>query len=91
MRRRLNTWCIYNAYPNFRSELPTSKEGENVYINVCRGTNPVFADLKPLYFYQCGHLTTLVYLSPIENEGSLYQSMYMPLRPFVTDMGPLTV
>jgi len=51
----------------------------------------VFADLKPLYFYQCGHLTTLVYATPSENEETLYQNMFMPLEPFVTASGPLAV
>jgi len=91
MRKRLNTWCFKNAYQNFRCELPTSKERENIYINVCRGTNPVFTDLKPLHLYQCGHLTTLVYSAPIKNGGTLYRSMFMPLKPFVTAPGPLTV
>ena len=73
------------------SDLPTSNERKIIYINVRRGTNPVFANLKPLYFYQCGHLTTLVYAAPNENEETLYQNMFMPLKPFVTASGPLTV
>jgi hypothetical protein len=70
---------------------PRQMKEKNIYINVCRGTNPVFADRKPLYFCQCGHLTTLVYAAPSENEETLYQNKFMPLASFVTASGPLAV
>jgi hypothetical protein len=38
-------------------------------------------------FISVEHLTTLVLSSPIENKGSLYQSTYLPLKPFVTAPG----
>jgi len=47
----------------------------------------VFADLKPLYFYQCGHLTTLVYAAPSENEETLLSKHVYASRAICNRLG----
>jgi hypothetical protein len=36
---------------------------------------PCSPDLKPLDLYLCGHLTTLVYAPPVDNEKGLYRTV----------------
>ena len=44
--------------------------------NSFRGTAPQCVDLNPLDFYLRGHLKTLVYSAPIENEQALRQHIF---------------
>ena len=57
-------------------EIPTSKEGEKVHINICPQTRfnvqpPRLPD--PLDFCLWGLWNTLVYTVPIENKGTLHE------------------
>jgi hypothetical protein len=45
--------------------------------------------INPLDSCLWGHLNTLVYSAPIENEEKLYQRNLMPVKSFPTAPGPL--
>jgi hypothetical protein len=50
-----------------------------------QGTPKELVDLNPLDFYLWSHLKPpAVYLAPVENEETLLQCIFMPVKPFAT-------
>jgi hypothetical protein len=60
---------------------------EEFHINIWRGTSLMFADIKASVFFR--DLKTLVFSGTIENEGRLYQRIFIPVKPFITTAVPL--
>jgi len=82
---------IYNGWTNFRSLQHQHKEKSSYQFmstNSFRGTAPQCVDLNPLDFYLRGHLKTLVYSAPIENEQTFHQCLTDVFKPFTTSPGP---
>jgi hypothetical protein len=48
--------------------------------NIFRGTVEKCIYLDPVEFYLWGHLKTLVYSAPTENEDTLYQCIFMHVK-----------
>ena len=53
-----------------------------------RGIVQQLAGLKPLDIYLGGHLKLPDYTAPNENEESLHQRIFTPVKPFATTPGP---
>jgi len=82
---------IYNAWTNFRSLLYQHKEKSSyqcMSTNSFRSTDLQCVDLNPLDFYLWGHLKTLVYSAPIENEETFTNvlQMYSNYSPLPQDL-----
>ena len=76
-----------------QGRVPTSK-WKKVHINICPQTvfevqPPRSPDLNPFHFYLWGHLKTPVYSSPIENEETIHQGIFVPVKTFATTPGLL--
>jgi len=52
-----------------------------------RGIAQQIVGLKPLDFYLGGHLKLPEYSAPIEDEESLHQRIFTPVKPFVAAPG----
>jgi hypothetical protein len=82
-----------NAWINLKGEFP-HQNGKKVHINICPQTvfevqPPRSPDLNPFHFYLWGHLKTLLYSSPIGNEETIHQGIFVPVKPFATTPGLL--
>jgi hypothetical protein len=76
------TWCIHISQTNFSNQCPASKQGKKfISTYICKHLvfkvqSPYSPDLTHLDFYLWGHLKTLVYSGPIENEETLHQHIF---------------
>ena len=70
-----------------------SKTKEIVHIDICPQT--VFEIqsnnelISPVVFCLWGHLKPLIYSSTTENEDTLTNTFFMPVKPFAAAVGPL--
>jgi len=55
-----------------------------VYDHNLRSTDQQRVDMSPFDFYLWGHLETLVYSGPVENEETLHQQYLMSVKPLAT-------
>jgi hypothetical protein len=51
--------------------------------------NDVISDISAFDLYLWGHITTLVFSTPFENEGNLHKPILMSAKPFATAPGIL--
>jgi len=57
--------------------------------NSFRDTVQQCVDHSPVVFYLWGHLNPLMYSATTENEDTLQQHIFMPVKPFASVFGPL--
>jgi hypothetical protein len=55
--------------------------------NIFHGTAQQRVDLSPLDFCLCGHLKTLVCSAAIENEDTLHDVFFVPVKPVLISPG----